>query len=154
MAYLAKLDARYVFTFGWGQVVVVVVGGGGGGWLLVAWLLGWFVRSLVRLFVCLFVRLYVLLLLSSSSLLFLFLLLFSHENKLMDFMFFSQTPASKIKRVKVPEESGQTYHKITLFMGHVSFYHQEFSSLDNQAMKMKVIASKFSRFQMCLAMTI
>jgi hypothetical protein len=72
----------------------------------------------------------------------------------MDFMFFSQTPASKIKRVKVPEESGQTYHKITLFMGHVSFYHQEFSSLDNQAMKMKVIASKFSRFQMCLAMTI
>ena len=91
MAYLAKLDARYVFTFGWGQIVVVVVGGGGGGWLLVAWLLGWFVRSLVRLFVCSFVCLFVLLLLlslSSSSLFLLFLLLFSHENKLMDFIFF------------------------------------------------------------------
>ena len=63
-------------------VVVVVVGC----WLLVAWL----VRSFLGSFVCLFVRLYVLLLLS-SSLLFLFLLLFSHENKLMEFMFFSQT---------------------------------------------------------------
>ena len=90
MAYLAKLDARYVFTFGWGQIVVVVVVGGGGGWLLVAWLLGWFVCSLVRLFVCSFVLLLLLLLLSlsSSSLLLLFLLLFSHENKLMDFIFF------------------------------------------------------------------
>ena len=61
-------------------------------WLVVGCLVAWLVRSFLGSFVCLFVCLFVLLLLSlslsSSSLLLLFLLLFSHENKLMDFIFF------------------------------------------------------------------
>ena len=62
------------------------------GWLVVGcWLLGYLVGSFVCLFVCLFVCFFVLflfLLLLLLLWLLLLLLLFSHENKLTDFMFF------------------------------------------------------------------